>query len=394
MKVPIDSIKFIEELYPRNGFKNEVVNSYRLNIGNLPAIVITHENYLVDGYHRVLAHRLEGLTEIEAEIVNVPKDRVLWEATRLNAEHGLQLSMPEKRRLARLFFRNNACSQKEIAGVLSVSPSYVSEWLRDLVQEAREEQKRQIIDLYLRCLTYEEIGKKLNLTKGRISQIVTKFRKFISEEIKPPESLQFFNVWNFPHRREVLDFNGAIPREIIENVLYYYTKPFDLVVDPMVGSGTTIDVCRAMYRRYRTYDINPLRLESIMQHDIREGYPSECKNCDLIFLDPPYHNMVFDNFKSIVEFYEFIEKLARESYKTVKEEGVVAFLMQDMTEKGQYCLSGESYRYFIKAKFVCIDHISCPLSTQQFNAQQIEKSKEQKHLLGRNRDLYIFKKDG
>jgi len=391
MKVSIDSIKFIEELYPRNGFDNEVVNSYRLNIEKLPAIIISKENYLVDGYHRILAHKLEGLTEIEAEIYDIAKDKVLWEATKVNARHGLQLSTKEKKRLAIHFYKNNDCTLSQISEVLAVSEATLSNsWLREVIEDARQEQKREIIELYLRCLTQQEISDKIGLSQSRISEIIEKFKNEFSD--KTPESLQLFNVWNFPNRQNVLDFNGAIPREIVENVLYYYTEPFDLIVDPMGGSGTTIDICRTMYRRYRVYDINPIRLESITKHDIRKGYPSECKNCDLIFLDPPYYNMVFDNFGSIEEFYEFIVRLAKDSYKTVKENGIVTLLMQDMTEKGKYCLSGESYRFFIEAKFVCVDHISCPLSTQQFNPQQIEKSKKQKHLLGRNRDLYVFKK--
>jgi DNA modification methylase len=71
------------------------------------------------------------------------------------------------------------------------------------------------------------------------------------------ESLQLFNVWNFPNRdkRYGLDFKGAIPGQIVENVLYYFTEPFDVVVDPMAGGGTTIDVCKAWWL---THQAEPL----------------------------------------------------------------------------------------------------------------------------------------
>jgi len=184
---------------------------------------------------------------------------------------------------------------------------------------------------------------------------------------------------------------GAIAGQIIENILYYYTQPFDLVVDPMAGSGTVNDVCKAMYRRYRSYDLEPKR-EDITKHDIRDGYPRETKNCNCIILDPPYYNMVFDHFKTIEDFYVFLRKVAKDTWKTVQKNGIVALIMQDMTEKGNYCLSGEAYCIFRKSKFTCIDHISIPLSTQQFLPQQFEKAKENKHLLGRNRDLYIFRR--
>ncbi len=30
---------------------------------------------------------------------------------------------------------------------------------------------------------------------------------------------------------------------IVENLLYAYTEPFDVVVDPFAGGGSTIDIC-------------------------------------------------------------------------------------------------------------------------------------------------------
>jgi len=76
-----------------------------------------------------------------------------------------------------------------------------------------------------------------------------------------PDSLQLFNVWNIPNRdkRYGLDFKGVTPRQIAENILYYFPEPFDVVVGPMAGGGLAIDECKAMMRRCKTYDINPMR---------------------------------------------------------------------------------------------------------------------------------------
>lgn len=392
-KIKLEDVKFSEDFYPRTNFDNETVNSYRLNIDKLPPIIVTREgHYLVDGYHRLLAHKLEGLTEIEAEFLDIPKEAVLWEAAKLNAVHGKQLERSEKQRLAHFFYKNNGCTLQEISDALAVSSSTLSNWLRNVMQEMKEEQKNQIINLYLQCLTYDEICTKVHVSKSTISETVQKFTSELSEQI--PESLQLFNVWNFSKRASQygLNFKGAIPGQIVENVLYYFSKPFDVVVDPMAGGGTTIDVCKAMFRRYRAYDIDPVR-DDIKKHDVTEGFPKESKNCDLIFLDPPYFNMVFkDLFKNIDAFYDFIRKLARHSFYTIKQGGIVAFLMQDMTELGNFCLSGASFCFFESQGFQTIAHISCPLTTQQFLPQQVEKAKGKKVLLGRNRDLYIFQK--
>jgi len=392
--VRVDKVQIAREFYPRADWDNETVNSYMLNLDKLPPIVLTRDYVLVDGYHRLLAHRTAGKTEIKARFIDIPKDRVLWEATRLNAAHGRQLLKDEKRRLARLFYKDNGCTLQEISEVLAVSTGTLSRWLKDIIRQVKEEKRRRIIGLYLEGLPYNEICTKIGVSKSTVSKTVQKFQMKLSEHPPVPESLQLYNVWYFPRRdpRYGLDFEAAIPGQIVENVLYYYTEPFQVVVDPMAGGGTTIDVCKAMYRRYLAYDLKPKR-DDIRQHDIREGFPKEAKNCDLVFLDPPYYNMVFEEFFSnIDEFYGFINKLAKDSFSTVKEGGYVAFLMQDMTGKGRHCLSGECYRLFRKAGFTCIDHISCPLPTEQFLPQQVNRTREEKRLLGRNQDLYIFRK--
>lgn len=205
---------------------------------------------------------------------------------------------------------------------------------------------------------------------------------------------QIYNVWNFngyDPRFGLEDFEGRIPGQIIQNVLHYFTQENDLVVDPMAGSGTTYDVCVAMNRKPLCYDLDPKRKE-IVKHDIRNGYPDEAKNCDLVFLDPPYFNMVFTNFKEVEDFYRFIDELGKSSYEAIKKDGIIGFLIQDMTEKGSFCLSGESYRIFRRIGFECLTHISCPLSTEQFRDFDVARARREKRMLGRNRDLYIFRR--
>ena len=218
------------------------------------------------------------------------------------------------------------------------------------------------------------------------------------EQPKPFE-YALYNVWNFAgcdDRFGLEGFPGRIPGQIVQNVLYYFIPNKNAkIVDPMAGSGTTKDVCKFMgYTNCLCYDLEPKR-DFIKPNDVTDGFPKEAKDANFVFLDPPYFNMVYENlFSDIEDFYRFMEKVATNSYDVLNEQGIVALLMEDMTEKGNYCLSGESYRIFRKNGFETIAHISCPLQTQQFLPQQVEKAKEQKRLLGRNRDLYIFKKNG
>ena len=84
---------------------------------------------------------------------------------------------------------------------------------------------------------------------------------------------------------------GSIPASIVAHLLHYYTEPGDLVVDPMAGGGTTLDVASAMQRRCLAYDIEPVRAE-VTKHDVTAGFPPEARGCRLIFCDPPYHTML------------------------------------------------------------------------------------------------------
>ena len=101
-----------------------------------------------------------------------------------------------------------------------------------------------------------------------------------------------YDIWAFRHDRAFgIPHPGSIPAAIVAHALHYFTPPGGLVVDPMAGGGTTLDVCQSMGRRCLAYDLDPARPE-IIRHDIRNGFPAETIGCDLIFCDPPYHTML------------------------------------------------------------------------------------------------------
>ena len=196
-----------------------------------------------------------------------------------------------------------------------------------------------------------------------------------------------YNVWYYSERDPRLGqvAKGNIPGQIVLNLLCYYTKPGDLVIDPMAGGGSTIDACLVMGRRWLAYDINPQR-EDIDKWDITSGIPENVKNADFVFLDPPYHDMVFET-GSIAKFYDFLRILAERSKEMLKKGGTVAILIADMTEKGSYCLSGEAYHIFTDEGFEYLDHISAPMDP---NVEHTPRKEGERRLVGRNRDLYVF----
>ena len=90
-------------------------------------------------------------------------------------------------------------------------------------------------------------------------------RRPVSRPKKPPLVLQPTTLWEYPsqHYGEGMQgdraYVGATPSWIVWNLVERYTRPGDLVVDPMCGSGTTLDVGKDPGRRGRGFDVAPYR---------------------------------------------------------------------------------------------------------------------------------------
>jgi hypothetical protein len=117
--------------------------------------------------------------------------------------------------------------------------------------------------------------------------------------IKPSDNWNFSAI--FYGRIDGEDGHGYIPGEVYANALWYYTKPGDVVVDPMAGSGQIFRVYddRARWMRPKVWelDIHAFDLtprgpyaDRIGQHDLRHGFPLD--RADYVFLDVPYFGMV------------------------------------------------------------------------------------------------------
>ncbi len=73
--------------------------------------------------------------------------------------------------------------------------------------------------------------------------------------------LESTTLWDFPtqnyeDKHGNNKYNGVTFAFVIENLLQRYTKENGLVVDPMCGSGTTIDVAKELNRKVMGYNLN------------------------------------------------------------------------------------------------------------------------------------------
>ena len=100
-------------------------------------------------------------------------------------------------------------------------------------------------------------------------------REFVKEILKfEPEKTAF---WYFQRSTNIFgdsNYPGRCNGNLVRNLLHYYSKEGNVIVDPMAGGGTTIDVCNLMDRKGQGWDIKPHKdYPEIKKHDIRQGYP-------------------------------------------------------------------------------------------------------------------------
>jgi hypothetical protein len=213
-----------------------------------------------------------------------------------------------------------------------------------------------------------------------------------------------YDVWPFRHDRAFgIPHPGAIPPAIVAHVLHYYTTPGALVVDPMAGGGTTLDVCESMGRRCLAYDLCPVRPE-IRKLDVSDGFPQETSECDLIFCDPPYHTMRARRYGDggidsvpLASWVAFLDQLARSALATLRPGGFAALLLANQTEKdlpagwGYIDHAYLGYHALVAAGFLPERRISCPMDGA-YLPQQVQRARAEGRMLGQVRDLIIGRK--
>ncbi len=213
-----------------------------------------------------------------------------------------------------------------------------------------------------------------------------------------------YDVWAFKHDRAFgIPHPGSIPPAIVAHTLHYFTDPSALVIDPMAGGGTTLDVCLSMGRRCLAYDITPTRPD-VQHHDIRRGFPPAALGSDLIFCDPPYHTMLSTRYPEggvadlpLSGWVDFLEALCRDAFVALRNGGRMAILLANQTEKGLPAGHGyldhafHGYNALIAAGFLPERRISCPMDGA-YLPQHVRQARLDGRMLGQVRDLIVARK--
>jgi transcriptional regulator with XRE-family HTH domain len=404
------------------------------------------------------------------------KTALLLESAKCNISHGDRLSPGDKKRIAReIATSDQECkwTEEALAEKLGVIQQTVNTWISDI--RARQRAGREIIIIRLNRLgwTQEQIAEVVGISQGRVAQIInnTNFGEInnlltqgremdyiarhyhmdlalawaLRLEGKTDQEkfkelgwgLRTWDQWNFNEclPREIHvndkqsvfhlgderfgdDWPGRIPAQLVAHTLFYFTKPGNLVLDPMAGGGVVSDVCLLFERKCQSFDIatRDNRPEIQYHHwSSQEGHWPSTKKPDLIFFDPPYYIKKEKAYREKADektpsissyskerYEEFIESFFILAYRNTKPTTRMAFLNADWRDFESTPASKEKpdksitifdyHRILSKTGWKVTHRIECPLSSERMSGNQVQKMQDKRILGTVGRTLVIAKR--
>ena len=233
-------------------------------------------------------------------------------------------------------------------------------------------------------------------------------------------------VWSFPHRgnwaSHTPQYRGNWAPEVVRNILELYSKPGDIVLDPMVGGGTTPVECLLTGRNSISIDINPDAIQITRDRldlpaNITDAVPdtthrtylgdTRCldeigdESIDLITAHPPYVNIIkytkkvegdLSQFDDYLLFFKEFRKAISEYYRVLKPNGYCAVLIGDTHNHSHFVpVTTHMMLDFLKEGFVLKEDIikkewNC--ESNHFGNRYSNKN----FLLTMHEHLFIFRK--
>ena len=243
-------------------------------------------------------------------------------------------------------------------------------------------------------------------------------------KLHPDEfELECTTVWAFPRRgnwaTHKSDWRGNWSPEVARNLILRYSDEGDILLDPMIGGGTTAIEAKILNRNIICSDVNELALErteksldfevdnkawhKIVKRDARDLSKANDESIDFILTHPPYADIIkysegkldddLSNIHDIEKFADEMEKVARELYRVLKKGKFCAILIGDTRRNKMYQpMAFKVMDRFLKAGFLLKEDII----KRQFNCKAtgfwVKKSQESNFLLIMHEHLFIFQK--
>jgi len=416
--VKVSEVVFRDDLYPRIETSAVTVQKYAEDLDVLPPIEVNQHNELIDGWHRWTAHKKNEAETIPVVVTETHSDAELLElAIERNATHGLQLSQSDKKDMARRIYhmtpeRERDEKKKQLAKILSVSERTVRDWLSRIDKDSKEARNRRIFDMWLACHTQQEIAEAVGVERSTLANDVVQFGKLANLD-KSAQSLAthatdfeppLYNIWKQQEKTKGANHFGNSEVRWVDNLLYLYTQPFDVVVDPFAGGGSTIDICKKRLRRYWVSDRKPIveREKEIRKHDVTDGLPKppQWKDVKLVYLDPPYWKQAegqysndptdFGNMDADM-FHKSLAKVIKD-FASKLSDAYIALIIQPTQWKAPDRQVVDHIAEMLNLVKLPLDmRYSVPYESQQCTAQMVDWAKEQKRCLVLTREIVVWR---
>jgi ParB/RepB/Spo0J family partition protein len=217
--------------------------------------------------------------------------------------------------------------------------------MRRLMANIPEEKRSRAENIFKE--EWGSLEKRINIFPEKSARMEPKLDRLRQLE---EEGVFLTTLWDIGERADYAgkgDFHGNCPPQVVENCVLRLTKKGELVVDPMAGSGTTVDVCKILGRKCIAYDIKPPKWrDDIILNDSRK-IPLEDEHADMVFLHPPYWDMVYytdtderlpdlSRAKTLNEYSDMLRQVLRECYRILKGGKFLCILLGDRIKDGRF----------------------------------------------------------
>jgi DNA-directed RNA polymerase specialized sigma24 family protein len=426
--IPLSAIVFDASIYPRlEGHLPQKVQEYARDMASIEAagkwIAINAENILIDGRHRQLAYRKlhEGDEDVPITVWRYPVISPL-ETLRLAAslqDRGTALSAGDRIATAQRLYALGLSSQAEIGAALGVAQSTVSGWLSATLKDEKDRQREHVRALWLACHTQREIADAVHVSQGTVHAWVEELIKKSDadilinltrrEQALAAHAIEFeaplSDFWEHDAQTPDTRQYGSSDDHWIDNLLYFYTQPFDIVVDPFAGAGPMVTWCQKRLRRYWVSDRKPAveYAAAIRQWDITTGLPKlpSWKDVRLVYLNPPAWKGAT---RHVSDDRADLASMSREDYAAMLAEiiqafgkrlspgAVIALLMSpsqweapDRRYTDHIMDIGCLVRLPLQMRFVC------PYGPERCTQEMVDWAQANKQLLVLNREIVVWK---
>jgi hypothetical protein len=207
--------------------------------------------------------------------------------------------------------------------------------------------------------------------------------------------LRISDIWDFEKKDEKygIDSPFHIPSQIVQNLIFYYSKPNAFIIDPLAVDGTTLDVCNKCpqtRRKCLAFDIEPLR-QDVLKADATKPWPVH-QLADFIFINTKRPNIL----RYSQEFGSTVRKILGEAVFNLKSPGILSIFIEPRNKYDQNIdWSFEVFQWVkneMNLKFV--RRIIFAIPPHDVKPAEKADAKKNNEVFSRTLEVLIFRKAG